>query len=236
MTDTGQPETATQQAQDALAGMPPRDALRQAQQAHRAALADRDRAAELAERAEQRAAAADAELADFADLDEKITAHYVRQIESDATAELPYPLARAQAERGKVVDKIAAAHKAHARLAAQAKAAEQHVQQALQQLQAAATRVITQHAEAMANELIEAEQNARDKRTQLLSLARSWLPSGHPGPTALPARVHKLLTSAPPQATEDGDAIKRWRAWHERLVDDADATWDGADARDRSAA
>jgi hypothetical protein len=226
---------ATQQAQDALVGMPPRDALRAAQQAHREAVAARDRAQELADRAKQRAEQADAELADYADLDERITAFYVRQIESDAQAELPYPLARAQAERGKVVDKIAAAHKPHARLAGQTKAADQQVQQAHRQLQAAATRVITQHAEELADELADAEQDACDKRTQLLSLARSWLPLGQPGPTALPPRVQKLLTNAPPRAHEDGDAIARWRDWHQRLIDDADAAWDGSDARDSSA-
>ncbi len=168
---------------------------------------------------------ADADLASYRDLDERIIAASIASLKvGEADGHLPYALAAEQRQRGAAIDNLDAARKALDRLGAELRQAEQHANTAKATLARAAVDVVMRRADGVADRLELVEREALALREQLLSLSMTWF-SHFGGPAPCSARMVKLVSEPPPgaNAVHKPAMITEWRGTHAALVDDPDA-------------
>lgn len=219
---------AERRAAESLTDAELRDALQQAIGSYDYALNQVGIAEANVDRAKQRMDAADAELADYADLDDQITAHHVVQIKQGTDHPLPAALHAAEQQRGQLVDRIAANHRVHATLANELQEAQRHLAAAEAARSRAASYVIAKFYDAVATDLSCAIDQVVVLRRKLVSAAAVWIASpGGAAPLGLSSKaksaVHRQINDVQPETIQI-DAV---RDWHTRLLNsaDANATW-----------
>lgn len=179
----------------------------------------------LEQRAQERMDAIDAELADYADLDDQIAEFSVSQIREDKHDLLPADLDAAQLARGRLVDRIDAGHKAYAKLHAEAEAARQELQKASQRRSVAAAHIVRLRADEVAQELETIEEARYKLRVQLTSFGGLWLnfPNGSASLLGLTVRARDTLMKDRPEAQVDSGYSANVRDWFNRLMNDHEA-------------
>jgi hypothetical protein len=218
-----------------LAATDLREHLRQALAVLAGQLAVQAKAAKAAVRGDQLVAEAEARLASFASLDEKIAAHHADAIRAQTTApslQLPPALAAQRAQRQQATEDIAAAKAALALLEGELQQATHAANAAEAAAAAEADAILRQAADALADELALVRAKAWALEDQLHALAALWLPgpSGNPARRVSPRAVAILQAEARPGEPVGGSparfaAALAWRQYHAALLADPAAVF-----------
>jgi hypothetical protein len=216
-----------------------RAALAAAIEARTAAASHLAAAEQAASRAAELLADADAQLADHADLDNRIGDAQAERIAAWASTggdapppsfdDLPHDLAEARSQRDKAVSRAAAARGASVSLDIAKVRAAEALRQAEQCVSDAAVAVLIEEAEPLAAELVETKRRAWDLADRLTGLTQLWAGSPpqpiRPTPAMLDAlhldRSERPILAAPSEAHE----AACWRAYHAALIADATAAF-----------
>jgi hypothetical protein len=198
-------------------------------EALKAALADlaqaemaRDDAGEVVDRALQRLARAEADVAEHEGLEAKIDAWHIAETRSGRVADMPYTLIAAARERSASVDRLEHASRTHRALAAELRDAEHKVQAARRAASIWAQRVVLEHAEKRAEALEQLMETADDVRAELEALAGCAFPNAgglcQVTPSILaalnrPSRERGQHTALVLQPHKD-----HWQAMHAKLL------------------
>jgi hypothetical protein len=180
---------------------------------------------------------AEAALRRFGDLEGRVKAHRVAEVEAwtagrgpKPSSDLPSALAAEVAARRDAAEHAETMRATHAELAAKASALEAQFREGKAAVSRAAAAVIMAEGERMAAQVLALEAEAGELRKQLIGLdwAGMGALSGRPLPTpgmaqvlrGKPANVH-VIDQMPPGLSATFQAP--WKAWHAALMEDTDA-------------
>lgn len=220
----------------------PRDLLR-------AAIAERDerlRRAEAARTALTRAndllREAEAQSAEFAEVEEAIIAHRADRVRAWAGSggkkpdmDVPESLIARRKSRDEASDRVSAARSACKALSGELNAAKSVLARAERNASEAAISVVVEEAERIAPRLDAAKREAWLLTYQLRGLSELWLPTGlekTPRPVHLSPQVLAALyleePQFPPLMRPEAKQGAAWRSFHTALLSDPEATFEGA--------
>ena len=196
----------------------PHEALAAAQRDLATARADVAKARQAADRASARRDKAEADLAQYASLDDEIEEAVATAIRDDTDDTLPTHLAMASRDRAIGVDRLDHAIRAERRLASELRNVEANCEVAEKRVKAIASVLVMQQAEELAHELAEVEAKALALQERLLALAHSFLPSHNGAAMALPASVVKAINDPKPVPEKRDALVSDWRSMHAMYV------------------
>jgi hypothetical protein len=186
-----------------------------------------DDAGEVVDRALQRVAKAEEDIAQHDGLDAKIAAWEIGQVRSDRIADMPYALIAASRERAAANDRLEHAHRAHRTLALELKNAERKVQECQRAASIAAQRVVLKRAEERADDLQRLMDDADEIRADLEALAGCAFPNA--GGLVQVSPVILAALNRPSRERGQHTAMvlqphkQRWQSMHAELLADPDA-------------
>ena len=164
-------------------------------------------------------------LAPYADLDERMISAQLDKVKAgNASDSLPADLEAQRSERGRLIDRSDLAAKTLDRLLLEQQLATTHLKSATSIANAAATRVIIASLMSRIAQIKELEAEAAEYRSELQSLAETWLPGadGSPRPPQLPVAMVTLLREPPQNTRALANAAQRqaFVELHQRLLND----------------
>jgi hypothetical protein len=206
----------------------PREGLESAKAELAMAEVERDEAGEVVDRALQRLAKAEADVAEYEGLDERIDAWHISETRSGRVADMPYSLIAASREKAAATDRLEHANRAQRKLSAELKSAEQRVQQRQREVSVWAQRVMVQeHAEAKAAKREALLAEADELGAELEALFVCSFPSAGGLPPITPSIMQALNRQSRPR-TEHAPLLlephkQQWMKLHAKLLEDSES-------------
>jgi hypothetical protein len=202
-------------------GLDPLAAVAEAKATHAEAIAALETAGDVFDRATDRLTKAEADLASYDGLDDRVEDWTVQRLKEGRSTDLSLDLKQQLVDRARARDRVEIARGAHTRLARELHDAEIACQSAERVARAAATAYLMHHAESMADDLIMIEAEAVKLRSILHGFASASLPGLH-GVFALSPKITRALNEPMGVAQPDPKAIALWRQRHSDVLTAAD--------------
>jgi hypothetical protein len=182
-----------------------------------------------ADRGAERVGELENQLAHYADLDTRIAAAKAQAVRQNVETPLPPDLIEARAERASLVEQLADARSALALLDEDVTSANASLNRAVAVRDAAATAIITRHAELVAGRVEVVLERLFDLRRELLSVTSIWVPGADGSIASLPVtdKVRVALRRTDERPPIDEDLKAATAAWFERLKTNGEALIDG---------
>lgn len=206
--------------------VPPRMGLKLAINERRVAAEFRGKAGQVAARASDMLVALELELSQFNDLDQKVDECRLQQArDGNFNHDLPYSLVSALRDRDLIRDRLDHARRASDKLQGEFRAAEQALQAKDRIISAWATRLLSDHADSLADELDRVRAEYEQRRSMLYALT-FLTPTNSIGPIEVSRKLHEALSTSPQQFGQSYDQLRpmveEWSRAHAELTVDPD--------------